>query len=93
MCFRKFATAEALAKHWDKDHPAPPPALPKTTTKWSVGREVEHFLEGAFALDVGDVFYRVEKLVVKRISKTEGSGSVKVWAEVTKQNWQNDKPQ
>lgn len=92
-CGRKFGNQGAFTRHQMAMHPYIPPPAPKVTTVHSDGTLDERTLLGGINLEIGDVFYRVEKHVVKRITKTEGSRDVKVLSEVTKSYWTSNKPQ
>ena len=93
-CPKKYKSRAWLDRHKDIVHPAPPAPAPKRETIFAANRLPQtHTLLGAKkTLDIGDVFYRVEKHVIKKITFTEGSIDVEVQSEITKSNWQKDKP-
>lgn len=93
-CERKFRNAGGLARHSSVAHPFVPPPPPKVTVveaDSNFGLTNKTLIDGAY-LEVGDVFYRVEKCVIKRTEHTEGNENVKVGYEITKSHWQKNKP-
>lgn len=63
--------------------------IPKRTIYRSEGvPDARKLLNARHQLCVGDVFYRVEKHVVKKITITEGSKDLDVESEITKSSWQ-----
>lgn len=91
-CGKKCKNAGGLSSHMRSAHPYVPPPMPKKTTVVSTGAETERiYLGAAHILEIGDVFYRVEKHVVKKIITTEGSNDAVITSEITKQNWQQTK--
>lgn len=72
--------------------PLPPPQ-PEQKTFRAVEDLPESFrLIGGQQLDVGDVFWHIKKLVIKKITKTAGSNTVAVEAECTKRHWSQNNP-
>lgn len=91
-CPRVFSTTRGRASH-QKAHPYIPPPR-STTEKLPVQIFLEeHSLQNGKHLELGDVFYRVEKHVIKSITKTEGTTTVKVGTEKLRSNWQSNQPQ
>lgn len=70
---------------------APPPPVQKVEKVLNALPETHSLLNGRH-LEPGDVFYRVEKHVIKSITYTQGSTTVKVESEKLKQNWQSNQP-
>ena len=95
VCFKGFKNEHGLRIHNHKMHPyipAPPPPAPKREVFVADSGLPETFnLKGA-KLDIGDVFYHVKKLVVKRMVKVEGSETLEVEADVTKRWWSSTHP-
>lgn len=90
-CGRGFGTARGLASH-GKAHPYVPP--PRRTTETIKPQLLEsHSLLNGRKLELGDVFYRIEKHVIKSITYTEGTDTVEVQSEKLRQNWQVNQPQ
>lgn len=94
-CDRKFATSQGRSIHTTRMHPyVPPPPPPRSETKTLAPSLLEqHNLLNGKHLQLGDVFYRVEKHVIKSITKTEGTTTVIVQTEKLRQNWQANEPQ
>lgn len=93
-CTRDFKTQGALTRHDNKEHPYIPTPPPKKTTEVSSGQwETRTLLGGKRKLTLGDVFYRIEKCVIKRLTVTEGSDDIEVGYEITRQHYQVNKPE
>ena len=93
-CSKVCNTTRGLVLHTVRMHPyVAPVAVPKVTIEDSIGEEYSGTFKNARNLDVGDIFYRVEKHVVKKIKKTEGLNDVFIVSEITKKHWQNNKPE
>lgn len=70
-----------------------PPSVPTTKTEVVPFSLPEtHSLRGGRHLQPGDVFYRVEKHVIKKITYTDGSTTVKTETEKVKTHWQSNEP-
>lgn len=91
-CEKSFGNNGALARHSIARHPYIPPPPPKVTSLHSRGESFLKTYVGSSHLDVGDVFYRIEKHVVKSITLTEGSKDALINSEITKAHWQIEKP-
>ena len=64
------------------------PPIPAKTTRVALSDLPETLiLEGGADLDVDDVFWQHRKFVIKKITKTAGSTTVEVQAEITKRTW------
>lgn len=93
-CGFKAKSPHALRNHIGVVHPHPAPnIIPDEVcvagTIIIYGRKL---LDGKY-LDVGDVFYRIEKCVVLKTVKNNDSKNIIVDYRITKQNWQDSKPQ
>lgn len=100
-CDRVFVNAGALGTHNRKIHPPPPPDVIEFEIDREGmvdGLEVAHTLLGGTGIRPGDVFYRVEKLVVMGLKHKKVNGirvaskDAVVLAKVIRQHWQENKP-
>ncbi len=90
-----FKSQIGLHLHARKIHPYIPPPEPKRTVETAFPHlpENHNLLGGRGRLGIGDIFYRVQKLVVIKTTITENSNDLNVVAQITKQHWQLNKPE
>ncbi len=93
-CDRQFKTMAGMRRHMNHAHrpPAPLPPPRSTTERLPVSLPETHILAGGDYLKLGDVFYRVEKHVIKAITHTERTSTVKVETEKLRNSWQINQP-
>lgn len=94
-CSKKFTTNRGLASHSRMHKTILPDPKPVQETK-EFSKEIPYsgnYLNARGTLDIGDVFYRVEKHVVKAITVREGSRDAYIESVITKSNWQQNKPE
>lgn len=87
-----FKSDQGLRAHDYKKHPYIAPPEPKKTTIRSINIQYASRYDNGKKIEIGDVFYRIEKHVAKSITVTEGSETVYIESEITKQNYQMYKP-
>ena len=93
-CDKKFTTNRGLASHSRMHKPLPPPPAPKKTTEVAKCTPYSGSYVGARRkLDIGDVFYRIEKHVVNSLTITENSEDLQISSTITKSYWQPNKPE
>ncbi len=103
VCEIPFVNAGALGSHNKSKHPpAPPKPMPIVTYDMDAvpnDLDEQHSLigEGNQSLQVGDTFYRVQKLVVlstkrKRVDGVLDRSETMVTAKCVKRHWQVNKP-
>ena len=79
-----------ISTHMMRIHPYIPPPLPKKTMEeLSTLPNLRYVtLLNGKNFEIGDVFRRREKCIVRKIIKTEGSNNAEVWFEVAKSSWE-----
>jgi hypothetical protein len=84
-----FKSNKGVMQHDSKAHPYIAPPEPKKTVEVAEHNifPQRRKLLNAATLDIGDVFYRVEKCVLKKITRTEGSRDIDTEYEITKSYW------